>query len=325
MKTKFFVFLSLFYLLFPVRGFTQSRNGDRVAIYIDPKTSSVEDNILFKDIRVHFLNILVSNGFEVAPDSIASRMASEYRKSNWLRIEPVQNLQKKPVKILYKLSLDKYGSTLKLLVSEIDIEGRFEPKSGQSNISDWLLDKNQSHATKLLTYEMASSLGLISTGILQSELDKLRGWKDKMEKNEQETSASINRQYAVLSFLPPVNQFRSHTLSGRNNGIAILAGYGISVGSFIGSTVSYKANKRKYENSSIGLTEDEKAKELYKKQMDLCRGGQIASSALLVGSYIYGVVNAFANKDNYQNNPNMAIAPTAYDYGGAGLALVIKF
>ena len=324
MKTKFFVFLSLFYLLFPVRGFTQSGNGDRVAIYIDPETSSVKDNILFKDIRVHFLNILVSNGFEVAPDSTAARMASEYSRSNWVRTGADQNLQKKPVKILYKLYLDKYGSTLKLSVSEINIKERSE-KSGQSNISDWLLDKNQSHATKLLTYEMASSLGLISTGILQSELDKLRGWKDKMEKNEQETSASINRQYAVLSFLPPVNQFRSHTLSGRNNGIAILAGYGISVGSFIGSTVSYKANKRKFENSSLGLTEDEKAKELYKKQMDLCRGGQIASSALLVGSYIYGVVNAFANKDNYQNNPNMAIAPIAYDYGGAGLALVIKF
>ena len=156
------------------------------------------------------------------------------------------------------------------------------------------------------------------------ELKEGREEKIKLEKYESELWKSINNKYTALSFLPPVNQLRSHTSKGTKNGVAILAGYGISVSTFIISTNSYNANKRKFDNISVDLTESDKAREHYNGQMDICRGGQIASGILFVGTYIYGVANALANRNTYKKNSNVSFVPVTYD-NGAGVALVYNF
>ena len=168
---------------------------------------------------------------------------------------------------------------------------------------------------RTFTSELSEDGKRVFSRLKQYEADLNKGIADKQI------------QYTLLSFLPPVNQFRSKTQKGKANGIAILAGYGISVGSFIYCTASYNANKRKYEGVTIDLSEADKAREHYKGQMDLCRTGQIASGILFVGTYVYGVANALVNRGAYLGTPResgMKIAPTAYG-NGAGLALVYRF
>ncbi len=152
-----------------------------------------------------------------------------------------------------------------------------------------------------------------------AEEEELRA---KMAKEKEE-----QRKYTLRSFLPPVNQFSSPTSSGTVNGIAIVSGYVLSIGGFIWCTASYNNNRRRYDNVSIDLTEADKARAYYKGQMDICRGGQIASAILFAGTYIYGVANALANRDAFRGitkDTSMKIAPVAYD-NGAGIALVYKF
>lgn len=152
----------------------------------------------------------------------------------------------------------------------------------------------------------------------EHEMEQQREEQKHLEKKERE-------KYTALSFLPPVNQFRSKTSKGTANGIAIVSGYTVSIGGFIWSTVAFNGYKRSYDNVSVDLTEADKARKYYKDKMDLCRGGQIASGILFIGSYVYGVVNALTNRDTYQScYTNVSFAPIAYD-NGAGIALVYKF
>lgn len=152
----------------------------------------------------------------------------------------------------------------------------------------------------------------------EHEMEQQREEQRRLEKKERE-------KYTALSFLPPVNQFRSKTSKGTANGIAIVSGYTVSIGGFIWSTVAFNGYKRSYDNVSVDLTEADKARKYYKDKMDFCRGGQIASGILFIGSYVYGVVNALTNRDTYQSCcTNVSFAPIAYD-NGAGIALVYKF
>lgn len=176
---------------------------------------------------------------------------------------------------------------------------------------------------ELIAYELFKSYNYPLSG---DELVRL----NILQRKENELTDGDKREqghYTTLSFLPPVNQFSSHTSKGTTNGIAIMSGYALSIGGFIWSTTAYNANKRRYDNVTVDLAEADKAKAYYQGQMDICKGGQIASVILFAGTYIYGVVNALANRNVYHRVPgdtSMIIAPTAYD-NGAGIALVYRF
>ena len=165
---------------------------------------------------------------------------------------------------------------------------------------------------ELIAYEMFKTYYSLTE-------DESKRLSDLQQKEKKRIS-----HYTLMSFLPPVNQFQSHTSKGTANGIAIVSGYAISIGGFIWSTASYNINKRRYDAVSVDLSEADKARAYYKGNMDLCRGGQIASVVLFAGTYIYGVVNALSNRSNYQGNRQITLAPIAYDNGG-GIALVYGF
>lgn len=323
MRNRFHIILSIVLLLSPIVCFSQTNEGRRVAMYVDVANSSLKDQAVHKNIRSTFHNILDSNGFDIVPDSTASEMASRYRKSNAIRTGTHQTAQKE-TSLLYILSIDDINEIVQLTVSVIDVNLRTEPQNKQSSISREFFSNHSLECTELITYEVASSLGLTRADGLKNKLDSLREWERETKKKEQDIMEDKQRKYTALSFLPPVNQFRAHTSKGTANGIAILAGYGVSVGTFIWSTTSYSANKRRLDNVSPDLAEADKAREYYKGQMDICRGGQIASGILFIGTYIYGVANALANRDSYQKKTEVSLAPVAYD-NGAGIALVYRF
>lgn len=325
MNNRVLFFLPIVLLFCQVEGFSQAGEGRRVAIYVDPAQSTFKDAVVYKNVRGTFHNILDANGYEIAPDSTASRMANEYRKGNYIRTGIAQG--KKITELLYLFTVDTIDDNLQLSVSVIEVEQRKEPQNKKSYISRSFFSKHKIKCTDLIAYDLAHQLGLITTVALNNQLVSLNKWKENTMREEKGIVSDEKMKYTALSLLPPVNQFSSKTQKGKANGIAILAGYGISVGSFIYCTASYNANKRKYEGVTIDLSEADKAREHYKGQMDLCRTGQIASGILLAGTYVYGVANALINRGAYQDTPResgMIIAPTAYG-NGAGLALVYRF
>ena len=176
---------------------------------------------------------------------------------------------------------------------------------------------------RLVAYEIFERYFVMSDEARRTFVE-LQSFEAEIEKKMSEEQA----RYTLLSFLPPVNQFSAPPLSGgKANGIAIVSGYTLSIGGFIWCNASFNANKRRYDNVSVDLTEADKARAYYKGQMDICRGGQIASAILFAGTYIYGVANALANREAYSGvskDTSMKIAPVAYG-NGAGIALVYRF
>lgn len=325
MKNKFFLLVILMSILGAIDCHSQSVHKGRVAIYMDINNSSYKDTRAYKNIRSSFHNIIESYGFEVAPDSTAAKMAADFRKSNATRTGTKQR-QSKTTDSLYIFSLDILSEYVQLSVSVIDNEGRKETQNKQRAIPKSLFHDNIVKSTELLTFEVAASLGLVQSETLMNQLASLRMWEsDTMSEKLSIIDAERNK-YTAMSFLPPLNQFRSHTPKGRANGIAILSGYGVSIGSFIWCTTSYQANKRKLNSISVDLSESAKAREHYRTQMDICRGGQIASGILFVGTYIYGVANSLANRGVYQkgSDKELSVVPAAYE-NGAGIALVYRF
>lgn len=322
MKNRLLIFFGL--LIFSVTVFSQPRlYNRRVAIYVDKETSTLLDATVHKNIRGTFLNILKANGYEVEADSLAEKIAHELKKQNDIKTGTKQ-ISPKVTTVFYVFSTNHIDNSLQLSVSVIGVgEENYqeEIQNEKSYIPFSLFIDNQINSTDLLTYEVANALGLLDNyAVGRKMLEDLARWKSETDY----ITDSEKKKYTALSFLPPVNQFRSHTSKGTANGIAILTGYGVSVGTFIWSTTAYAANKRKLENISVDLSEADKAKDYYKGQMDICRGGQIASSILFLGSYIFGVANALTNRDSYQKKTNFAISPAALE-NGAGIALLYNF
>lgn len=322
MKNRLLIFFGL--LIFSVTVFSQPRlYNRRVAIYVDKETSTLLDATVHKNIRGTFLNILKANGYKVEADSLAEKIAHELKKQNDIKTGTKQ-ISPKVTTVFYVFSTNHIDNSLQLSVSVIGVgEENYqeEIQNEKSYIPFSLFIDNQINSTDLLTYEVANALGLLDNyAVGRKMLEDLARWKSETDN----ITDSEKKKYTALSFLPPVNQFRSHTSKGTANGIAILTGYGVSVGTFIWSTTAYAANKRKLENISVDLSEADKAKDYYKGQMDICRGGQIASSILFLGSYIFGVANALTNRDSYQKKTNFAISPAALE-NGAGIALLYNF
>lgn len=324
MKNKFFFLVILMSILGAIDCYSQSVRKGRVAIYMDINNSSYKDTRAYKNIRSSFHNILESYGFEVAPDSTEIKIITKIQKDNEVAFEWIAD-DGIPTDSLYMFALDVLGEHIQLTVSVNDIH-QIQTQNKQRAISTSLLHDNILKSIELLTFEVAASLGLIQSETLMKQLASLRMWEsDTMSEKLSIIDAERNK-YTAMSFLPPLNQFRSHTPKGRANGIAILSGYGVSIGSFIWCTTSYQANKRKLNSISVDLSESAKAREHYRTQMDICRGGQIASGILFVGTYIYGVANSLANRGVYQKDSDkeLSVVPAAYE-NGAGMALVYRF
>lgn len=326
MKNRTTIISILLILLKPIFCLSQSVDGEKVAIYVDASASSYYDSGVYKNVRGTFHNILSGNGFEIVPDSTASRIAHNYRKSNAIRTGTTQTVQKKTA-TLYYLTIDRNNDNLQLSVSVIDNELRNETHNKRSSIAWDFFSKHTSECAELLSYRVAESIGLVNTREQKATLDSLNRWEAETKKREQDFRDAEAKKYIALSFLPPVNQFSSGTSKGTANGIAITSGYAISIGGFIWSSTVYSANKRRYENVSVDLSEADKARAYYKGQMDICSGVQIASAILFASTYVYGVANALANREVYSGiskDTSMKIAPVAYD-NGAGIALVYRF
>lgn len=317
----------IFLMMNPILCLAQPNDGERVAVYVDASASSYYDLGVYKIVRGAFSDILrSSNGVDVVPDSTASRLAHDYRKSNAIRTGTNQ-ADKKKTTTLYYCTIDIINENVQLSVSAIDIELRVELYNKRNSISSEFFFVHTSECAELLSYRVADSIGLVNNRVLKDKLDSLNRWEAATKDSEQNVRDSEKKKYIALSFLPPVNQFSSQTPKGTANGIAITSGYIVSIGGFIWSSTVYSANKRRYDNVSVDLTEADKARAYYKSQMDICRAGQIASAILFAGTYIYGVANALANRNNYSGTSNVtstSIAPVAYD-NGAGIALVYSF
>lgn len=190
---------------------------------------------------------------------------------------------------------------------------------------------SESVAKELIAYDIVSAYYALSkeenyalTEDNTIRYEYLKGEVQKIVDNREAEAKKRDSNYTLMSFLPPVNLFRSHTKRGTANGIGICAGYAASIGGFIVSTTSYNASKRNYDTVASGSPEAEKARNHYQGNMDKCRAGQIASAGLFAATYIYGVVNALSNRDAYQGQNKLSLAPIAYN-NGAGLAIVYKF
>lgn len=326
MKTSSTIILFLITLLNPILCQSQPVSGDRVAVYVDVSGSSYYVSGVDKIIRGAFQNILDSNGLEVVPDSTASRIAHDYRKSNAIRTGTTQEVQKKTT-TLYYFTIDKISDNVQLSVSVVNNELRKETQNKRNSIAWEFFSRHTSECSELLSYRVAESLGLVNTRDLKHALDSLNRWESETKREEQGFRDAENNKYTALSFLPPVNQFRSGTRQGKNNGWAIITGYTVSIIGFSVSTHYYNKNKRNFEGVTVDLSEAEKARNYYRSKMDLYCGGQIVSGVLFFGTYIYGVANALANRGTYMGitkDTSMKIAPVAYDNGG-GIALVYRF
>ena len=323
MRNKVYIILSFVAILFSIDCHSQSVQGSRAAIHLDIENSSYNNAKILKNVRSTFHKILKSKGFEVEPDSTVAQLAAEIRKSNYIS-HGILVRDSLLTDSLYIFSVDLYDEYIQLSVIAHDPNGRKDTQNTNHAIPWKIMTRNPIKATELLTFEVAAELDMITSDAMKSTLKSLRKWESDIARAEQQTYETERRRYTLTSFVPPLNQFRSHTSKGTANGIAILGGYGVSVGTFIWSSVSYNENRRKLDNISIDLTEAEKAREHYRNQIDICRSGQIASGILFIGTYIYGVANSLANRDHYQSKNDVTIAPTAYE-NGAGIALVYKF
>lgn len=316
--------ITILLLLIPMTSFSQNAldSARKVDVYID-KASTYNDAALHESILIIFKDILHTNDIYSHPDSAALNRAIMHKRNNAISHGNTQN-RPKETSSQYVIKVDTLGHMLQLSVNVTEVNILDEIKSKQCAVPLDLFFNNKKECTELVTYEVANALGLLGTSELKDTLDSLIRWKTETIQKAQSATDSEKRKYTALSFLPPVNQFRSHTSKGTANGAIILTGYGVSVGAFIWSTTAYAANKRKLENISVDISEADKAKEYYKGQMDISRGGQIASGILFAASYIYGVANALANRDSYQKKISIAISPAVLD-NGAGIALVYKF
>ena len=302
---------------------------------------SISDSLNYQQLKIskniveRVFNIitesLINNGFILEPDSEQKKklIAQNGRNFKFLGIISKYSPITGGVYTLYcnVTSEDNYYFRISHATNTSTLDRGWS--SGSYSI-DWL---EKEDAQELIALEMLA--GWDGVGLNDKQKDRqteLLGKKTQFEhemKQQEEAQKLLEKKergkYTALSFLPPVNQFRSHTSKGTANGIAIVSGYTVSIGGLIWSTVAFNGYKRSYDNVSVDLTEADKARKYYKDKMDFCRGGQIASGILFLGSYVYGVVNALTNRGTYQNHcANVSFAPIAYD-NGAGIALVYNF
>lgn len=282
-----------------------------------------ENNQILVDIKTSLKDIIQKHQLLIQPDLAQSTWRDNAKKEN-SRANALKNQDSRPSKdtLLIRhciwLSIVEEGDSYKVSHSRTDVDKPYDTSVGEEIIKKkyLLADRDM---RRLVAYELFRRYYDPKIDV-ENEYISLKSIEaDLIARHDGD-----QRKYMVLSFLPPVNQFRAHTSKGTANGIAILTGYGVSVGTFILSTTSYSANKRRLDNVSPDLAEADKARDYYKGKMDLCRGGQIASGILFIGTYIYGVANAFANRDSYQKKTDLSLAPVAYD-NGAGIALVYRF
>lgn len=325
------VFLALFAVVFTAPVFAQNTT-DSIKVQFSISDSldySLLDSRIIKHVYRIIVDYINDKGYVQDPDDheFNQILKLESKDEFFANLKPSTH---NPVKGgIYNLKFEITSEQRCLFImTHLTKQGGDKIENNTDSYSiDWLQNEQ---AQKLVAYELIEKC-FGSTEAVRTTLNELRNVKKEYEesiesaKREQEDLINKeNKKYTALSFLPPVNQLRSHTTKGTINGVAILAGYGISISSFIISTNSYNANKRKFDNISVDLTESNKAREHYKGQMDICRGGQIASGILFVGTYIYGVANALANRNTYKKNSNVSFVPVTYD-NGAGVALVYNF
>lgn len=307
-----------------VTVYSQIPQKGLVAIQIIDTTP--EHITILQTVQESFSNLLENNGRTVTPydEDIFNTMYTlgtmYYNDTNgeYVLSDTI------PIDYLYQLWLREENDTFIFLSRQIG-KNKAENKLDRSVQKNSKLvcnkdEKRRNEMRELTAFEIYQTY---FSQIPENMSDRFEYLK-KIEKKIVMDAIKKDNSYTALSFLPPVNQLRSHTSKGTKNSVAILAGYGISVSTFIISTNSYNANKRKFDNISVDLTESNKAREHYNGQMDICRGGQIASGILFVCTYLYGVHNALANRNTYQKNSNVSFVPVTYD-NGAGVSLVYYF
>ncbi len=298
-------------------------NAQNDADWMDEIRISQENNQVLVDIKTSLKDIIQQHQVLIQTDLSQSTWRDNAKKDN-SRANAQKNQDSRPSKdtILIRsciwLSIIEEGDFYKVLHSRTDVDKPYDTSVGEEIIKKKYLLANRD-MRRLVAYELYKRYYDPNIDAENEYLSLKSIEADLIAKHDGE-----QRKYTALSFLPPVNQFCAHTSKGTANGIAILAGYGVSVSTFIWSTTSYSANKRRLDNVSSDLAEADKAREYYNGQMDICRGGQIASGILFIGTYIYGVANALANRDAYQKKTEVSLAPVAYD-NGAGIALVYRF
>ena len=321
MRLKFAFLLALFFSCH-LLSFAQNDFAGMVDIQISDEGNPVLSDIrtsLSEIVNSHDMQVQLSKGirtrrFETIADN--SRATTLKQKGSLI---PKDTLL---TGLVIVLSYREENDDCRVPYTVYAPDRQYELGSGVITKSRYLISKPEIRRLvafeifdRTFTSELSEDGKRVFNSLKQYEADLNKGIVDKQI------------QYTLLSLLPPVNQFRSQTQKGKANGIAILAGYGASIGGFLISTAWYNDNKRKLGNVTVDLAEAEKAREYYRRNMRLCQAGQVASGILFVGSYVYGVANALSNRSIYLGAPKdsgMKIAPTAYR-NGAGLELVYQF
>lgn len=302
---------------------------------------SISDSLNYQQLKIskniveHIFNTitesLINNGFILEPDSEQSKKLYAQNNRNEAFTGDIPQYSPITGGVYTFYCNETSEGNYKFRISHATNTRALDKSwSSESYSIDWL---EKEDAQELIALEMLA--GWDEVGLNDSQknrqtelVDKKAQFELEMEQQREEQRRLEKKErekYTALSFLPPVNQFRSKTSKGTANGIAIVSGYTVSIGGFIWSTIAFNGYKRSFDNISVDLTEADKARKYYKDKMDLCRGGQIASGILFIGSYVYGVVNALTNRDMYQpQRTDITFAPVSYS-NGAGIALVYKF
>ena len=321
--------LSCLLLLCFVAATAQNGTREKIGFTVAEKKSMTSEESGFIAKTVACMEVCLHDRHEFFPDENGMKYLKSYEEYNE---EFADAKLKKHTPVTGRIELDfSPGGEYTFTLRHFNEQGAND-KTGVTSLPSAFLAEDR--MSDLVAYELVNQVFGLSGGAmeeyngLKAKKDRLladqKAKKDKQIKLAQDQERREYNRYTAMSFLPPVNQLSSNTPQGRAAGMAILSSYGISVAAFTVSTLCYYDRKRNYNNQNADLSEADKARIHYKNQMDFCRGVQIASAALFVGTYIYGVANSLSCRSTYRKDKGLTLSPAAYE-NGAGMAFVYRF
>lgn len=310
--------LSCLLLLCFVSATAQNGTREKIGFTVAEKNSLTSEESGFIAKTVACMEVCLHDRYEFFPDENGMKYLESYELYNE---EYAGAKLKKHTPVTGRIELDfTPGDEYTFTLRHYNEQGA-KDKTGVTSLPSVILAEDG--MSDLVAYELVNQVFGLPDGAME-EYNGLKAKKDRLLDLFQDQERSEYNRYTAMSFLPPVNQLSSNTPRGKAAGRVILSSYGISVAAFTVSTLCYFDRKRNYNNQNADLSEADKARLHYKNQMDICRGVQIASAALFVGTYIYGVANSLACRSTYRKDKGMSLSPTAYR-NGVGMAFVYRF
>ena len=329
MKPRLLFLFILLATCISIHASAQNKADGLIDIRITP-----EDDPVLGDIKTSLKDIIQKHGIELELRDDArdyrNTLNQENSRRSLLKQEGL-NIPKDTLMTLkgISLSIRRAPDAYSIFHEAVEPDKQYDASNGEEIMKKACLlsgnefsDADKRAMCRLVAYEIFDRYFVLSE---EGEREK-RSLEDKetdLTARHEKAVGSAAANYTLLSFVPAVNQFRSHTPKGTANGIAVIAGMGLSTGAFIISTSKKAEYRRKIDGVTVDLTEAEKEREFLRGKAKSWGNVQLASAIVFAGSYIYGVLDALViNKSTYQKS--ISLSPVAYE-GGAGVSLVYRF